>query len=699
MKNILFLLLTALLIVQCKPTDVVSNGGDKNPNVGPVAQPTADNGTLDRSIPPSAGPAPEIKIGDYDKFTLSNGVEVIVVKNDKLPRVSFSLQVDADPMLEGDKAGVIDLTGQLMRRGTKKRSKAELDEEIDFIGASLSTSGSGVFASSLSKHQDKLLDIMSDVLLNPAFKKGELDKLKKQAMSGLASQKDNPNAIAGNVSSVLKYGKNHPYGEIENEKTVESVTTDDCKSYYQTYFRPNTTRLVIVGDVDKKTLKGQLEKYFGEWEKGKVPTHKYAVPAAPKAAEVAFVDKAGAVQSVIQVTYPVDYKPGSEDAIKARVMATILGGGGFSGRLMQNLREDKAYTYGAYASLSSNELVGSFTASASVRNEVTDSAVTEFLYEMNRMTTEKVDQDDLNLILNQLSGSFSRALERPETVARFAQNIEKYDLPKDYYKNYLKKLRAVTVDDIQVMAKKYLTPKNAYILVVGNKDEVAPKLKKFSATEKVTFYDAEGNVVKVNDAAIPSDVTGKSIIAKYIKAIGGMDKLKSIEKVTMEMGLSLSGQALEGQQSMVTGKSSKLVIMAGGQPVMTQEVKDGGMFMNGQPVPMPDEATKASLIDQTYLVSEVYFGSDTKMEVKGMEKVDGKDAYKVLVTSAQGSKTTMYFDKNTGFKLREIETAMGQTSTSDYSDYKEVDGIMVPYTTKQSGQQAIKMTIKSIKIN
>jgi zinc protease len=301
--------------------------------------------------------------------------------------------------------------------------------------------------------------------------------------------------------------------------------------------------------------------------------------------------------------------------------------------------------------------------------------------------------------LNQLSGSFSRALERPETVARFAQNIEKYDLPKDYYKNYLKKLRAVTVDDIQVMAKKYLTPKNAYILVVGNKDEVAPKLKKFSANEKVTFYDAEGNIVKANDAAIPSDVTGKSIIANYIKAIGGMDKLKSVEKVTMEMGLSLSGQALEGKQDLVTGKSSKLVIMAGGQPVMTQEVKDGGMFMNGQPIPMPDEATKASLIDQTYLVPEAYFGSDTKMEVKGMETIDGKDAYKVLVTSAQGSKTTMYFDKNTGFKLREIETAMGQTSTSDYSDYKEVDGIMIPHVTKQSGQQAIKMTIKSAKIN
>lgn len=705
MKNIFFLLIASLLIVQCTPTKVVDNGNKTNP--GPIAQPTGDGGTLDRSIPPSAGPAPSIQIGDYDKFTLDNGVEVIVVTNDKLPRVSFSLQLDVDPMLEGDKAGVVDLTGQLMRRGTKKRSKAQLDEEVDFIGASLSTSGSGVFASSLTKHQDKLLDLMSDVLLNSTFNEAELDKLKKQTISGLAAQKDNPNAISGNVANILNYSKNHPYGEITTEETVGNVTRDDCVEYYKSYFRPNTTRMVIVGDVDKKALKGQLEKYFGDWKEGKVPKSKYKTPAAPKTAEVAFVDKPGAVQSVITITYPVDYTPGSPEAIKARVMNQLLGGGGFAGRLMQNLREDKAYTYGAYSALNADELVGEFSASASVRNEVTDSAVVQFLYEMRRMRTEKVAQDDLNKILNKLTGSFSRALERPETVARFAQNIEKYNLPKDYYKNYLKNLRAVTVKDIQDMAKKYLTPDNAHILIVGNKDEVAPKLAKFSKSGKVNFFDTEGNPVEDKEIEMPNDVSAESVIENYIKAIGGRDALNAVEDATIELSMSMQGMSLDALQQFKTGEKFSLVISMMGNPVMAQKFDGEQMFANGKGTAVEAEKAKELKL-QAMIAPEVAYGKmGFETELKGIEKVDGKDTYKVLVTSPTGNKTTSYYDVKTSLKVKEITiTADGPdgqstTATSIMGDYKKVEaGFMYPHKIKQSvGPQTFDMEIKSIKVN
>ncbi len=703
MKNIFFLLIMSLLIVQCTPTKVVDN--TKNP--GPIAEPTDDGGTLDRSIPPSAGPAPTIQIGDYDKFMLSNGVEVIVVANDKLPRVSFSLQLDVDPKLEGDKAGVVDLTGQLMRRGTKSRSKIQLDEEIDFIGASLNTSGTGVFASSLTKHQDKLLNLMSDVLLNSTFNEDELEKLKKQTVSGLATQKDDPNAIAGNVGGVLNYGRNHPYGEITTEETVNNITRDDCVEYYKTYFRPNTTRLVIVGDVDAKALKGQLEEYFGDWEKGKVPKSEYEMPNAPKAAEVAFVDKPGAVQSVINITYPVDYKPGSPDAIKARVMNTILGGGGFSARLMQNLREDKAYTYGSYSSLNSDELVGEFTASASVRNEVTDSAVIEILYEMKRMRDEKVPQDDLNKILNKLTGSFSRALERPETVAQFAQNIEKYNLPKDYYKNYLKNLRAVTVDDIQAMAKKYLKPENAHILVVGSKDDVAPKLAKFSKSGKVNFYDTKGNPVEDKKVELPADLSGEKVIENYLNAIGGRDKLNSVKDATITMKMSMSGMSLEAVNMFKTGKKSSLVVSMGGNPMMQQKFDGETLVANGQKVDLDADKIK-DLKKQAMIASELaYADFGMKSELKGIEKIDGNDAYKVVTVAASGNKSTAYYDVKTWLKVKEISISAdgpdGQvtTVTTYLSDYTKLEnGILFPYKMKQSvGPQSFDMEVKSVKLN
>lgn len=702
MRYIALLLTVSLLVVQCKPTDLADNSN----NAGPVAKPSTDDGVLDRSIPPVAGDAPEIQIGDYEKFTLSNGVEVIVVTNNKLPRVSFSLQLDVDPMLEGDKVGVVGLTGQLLRRGTENRTKAQLDEEVDFIGASLNTSGLGVSGSALSKHQDKLLELMSDVLLHPAFDGDELEKLKKQTISGLATQKDNPNAIAGNVANVLNYGKDHPYGEIESEATIKGIAVEDCKNYYDAYFKPNTTRLVVVGDVDKAALKQQLEKYFGDWKKGNVPTHKYKMPAAPKTAEVAFVDKPGAVQSVINITYPVDFKPGSDDAITASVMNTILGGGGFSGRLMQNLREDKAYTYGAYSSLSSDELVGDFNATASVRNEVTDSAVTQFLYEMNRLRTEKVDEDHLNLILNKLAGSFSRALERPETVARFAQNIEKYNLPKDYYKTYLKKLRAITPDDIQAMAQKYLRPDNAYILVVGNKDEVADKLKPFAASGEVNFYDSEGNPVENVEVEIDSDITGTSLLKAYLAKVGGLDKLQAIKTAEIDAAMTLgNGMSLEMSQKFITGQKSYSSVSMMGNTLQKQVFDGESLSVNGQKQELDADAVQG-LRDQAKLVSEVaYLGEGYSLELKGMENLDGQEAYKVLVNKPSGDKTTLYFDKATGLKVKEISsTDAGEqgmvTATTIFSDYREVDGVMIPFAQSVDAMgQKIQTTFKSVKLN
>jgi len=273
-------------------------------------------GQLDRSKRPQPGPAPVINLGNYDSFTLANGLKVFVVENHKLPKVSFNLIVDRDPVNEKDKAGYIDMAGQLLRTGTKTRTKDKIDQEVDFIGASLSTSSTGVFGSSLKKHVTKLLDIMSDVVLNPQFKQEELDKIKKQTLSGLASQKDDPNSIASNVATVLTYGKDHPYGELTTEATVGNITLDDLNGYYSTYFKPNISYLAIVGDIKKDEAKKLVEKYFGKWKKGEVAKNTFATPSQPLLAKVAMVDRAASVQSVINITYPIDLKVGSPDVVK-----------------------------------------------------------------------------------------------------------------------------------------------------------------------------------------------------------------------------------------------------------------------------------------------------------------------------------------------------------------------------------------------
>ncbi|HET6226348.1 MAG TPA: pitrilysin family protein, partial [Bacteroidia bacterium] len=311
-----------------------------------VAQNTPN---LNRAIRPVSGPPPSIKLGDIKSFELPNGLKVFVVENNKVPTVAYSVVLNIHPALEGDAAGLAAVTSDLITSGTKTRSKDQLDNDIDFIGAQLSASTTGLYASALSKQNKKLLEILADVLLNPDFKQEELDKIKKQTLSALAQEKDDPDAIASNVQGVLNFGKNHPYGELTTESTLNNITLEKCNTYFQTYFRPNVAYLAIVGDVKFSEIKPMIEKTFAGWQKAEVPSLIPPLPPIPTKTTVAFVNKPGAVQSVINVTYPVELKPNSDDLIKTKVLNNILGGG-FSSRLFMNLREKNGYTYGSYSS-------------------------------------------------------------------------------------------------------------------------------------------------------------------------------------------------------------------------------------------------------------------------------------------------------------------------------------------------------------
>jgi len=367
---------------------------------------------VDRSVQPKPEPAPEINLGEYESFTLENGLKVFVIENHKLPKVTFSLILDRDPILEKENTGYIELAGQLLRRGTLTKTKEKIDEEIDFIGANLNTSGSGISGSSLTKHFDKLMEIFADVLLNSDFKQEELDKLKKQMLSGLAASKDDPEAIASNLRTVLTYGADHPYGEVMTEATVNSISLDLCKQYYRNYLKPNIGYLAFVGDINLKEAKKIAEKYLGKWKKGEIENLTYPTPKAPLVTKVGISKRDASVQSVINISYPIELSKNSPDLIKASVMNAILGGT-FSARLNQNLREKHGYTYGAGSSISSDKIIGNFNASATIRNSVTDSAITEIFNEMKKLRNEKVPEAELDRIKNYLNGSFSRSLESP----------------------------------------------------------------------------------------------------------------------------------------------------------------------------------------------------------------------------------------------------------------------------------------------
>jgi predicted Zn-dependent peptidase len=659
---------------------------------------------IDRTKAPAPGKAPLIQVGSPVKYTLANGLQVFVVKNTKLPRVTASLALDLDGFTEGNKAGLADMSGQLLKRGTATKSKADLDEAVEYLGGSLSTSSMSATVSSLKKNFPQLMGLMAEVVLHPALSADELEKVRKQTLSGIESNKDDADAISNNVMKKLVFGANHAFGEITTTSTVNNVKMEDVKNFIATYWKPNIAYLVFVGDIEPAVAKALAEKNFGSWAKGNVPNLSYPKPAKPAQTYIAIVDRPASVQSVVAVATTVDLAQGSPNVIPANVMNNILGGG-FSGRLFANLREKHGFTYGAYSSLNPNRQVGIFSAEAAVRNEKTDSSVQELLREINIIRNEKVGDVELSRMKNYLSGQFARSLENPATIAGFAYNIARYKMPADYYQKYLTNLAAVNVQQVQDVAKALLNPGQMHIVIVGNAKQIAKGLEKYGP---VKYFDLEGNEVAAPvEAKADASLTPDVLLQKVVSAVGGAEAIAAIKDIQLKGSASLMGQTLEMSQTIITPGNAVTKMSMGGMAVMKQSVVDGkySVSQQGMEAPITDDV-KEGLDESALLIPELsYLAKGYKLKIVGAEKVDGKDAIDLELTTPSGKVSHRFYDAKT-FLL--VKTAKSQevpgrgvvTQQEFYNGYKAINGVQLP--TEQlidMGQLKINVKYTDIKAN
>ena len=665
--------------------------------------PAATFAQVDRSMAPEPGPAPEIILGDYTVDKLENGLTLIVVENHKLPRVSYRLTLDVDPIFEGARAGYTSMAGSLMRAGTATRTKAEIDEAVDRIGASFGTSGFGMNGRCLVKHSETLLEIMSDVLMNPTFPEEELEKERKQTLSGFASSTTDANQISGRLSRAMCYGLSHPYGESSNETTVKAITRADLMEHYASIWKPNVAYLVVVGDITPEKAKAQAEQYFGEWRPNEVEKQRYARPVPPPGNRVCFSPVPGAVQSVINITFPVYLKPGHPDVVAVSVMNTMLGGF-FGSRLNQNLREDKAYTYGARSSIGPDKLVANFSARASVRNEVTDSSLVEFLSEIRTMVESPAPDSTLQFVKNYLNGSFALSLERPETIARFALNIERYGFPADYYATYLARLDAVTVEDVQRVARTYLRPDNMNITIAGNRD-IADGLAQFAASGQVEFFDAFGEPLKDLEPA-PEGMTAMDVFNAYYTARGGAGKFDKVKGLKTVGNMAAGAMVLVMEQAHENGGAGYSRITAGGN--MMQETRFDGEkgVENAMGQSMPMDAAKVLDTRRNHDLLEFLHLADygISAELLGIEKINEVPKYVVELRRDGGVIETHWFDTETGLRTRTVRsesTPRGDmTVTLDYGATQEAKGLLFEGEVSMTNQgQTMKMTINEVVVN
>ncbi|MGH1386475.1 M16 family metallopeptidase [Kordia sp.] len=666
---------------------------------------------IDRSVQPKPGPAPKVNIGKPTTFTLKNGLTVMIVENNKLPRVSATLTIDNPLIVEGKKAGVTSLVGSLLGSGSTSISKDDFNEEVDYLGASLNFGSQSASARSLSKYFPRIMELMADAALNPNFTKEDLEAERAKILEGLKSDKKNVSAVAGRVQSVLAYGIDHPYGEFVTEETINSVTLDDVKAFHGKYFKPDNAYLIIIGDVKARDAKKLVKKLFKKWEKGAIVADTFSTASNPNATEVNFINMGNAVQSELSVQNTVNLTMKDDDYFPVLIANNILGGGG-EARLFNNLREDKKFTYGSYSSIGNNKkTISTFRATASVRNAVTDSAVVEILKEIKSISTELVSDEELKNVKAKYVGRFVTGIERPSTIATYALSIITQDLPKDFYETYLEKIEAVTKEDVLRAAKKYFLNDKLRIVVTGKGSEVIDALENLSFGGKkipVKFYDQYGAPTKkpVFKKPIPAGVTAQTVIDNYINAIGGKDKLMTVSTLVQEMGASFQGMDMSMVMKQKNPNMLSVDVSIAGMGSVNKQVFDGEtgyMAGQGQKADMPAEML-ADMKSRKGLFAELYYDS-SKLTLKGIESVDGKDAYAVVIEKATGEKTTNFYDVKTGLKVKETSMVKGQGGQEVpqdrfFSDYTEVDGIKIPHgMVVPAGGQKIEFSVISVKVN
>ena len=660
---------------------------------------------INRSSIPEAGPMPSIQLKKPVQFELKNGLQVLIVENHKLPRVSIQLSIDTPPILEGEKVGTSSLLSAMIGKGSARISKDDFNEEVDFLGANLSFGALSAYGQSLSKVYPRILELMAQGALNPSFDQEEFEKEKEKIITGLKSNEKSVEAIASRLQQAVAYGKDHPNGEFETPEQIENITIDDITNFYNTYFIPNNAYLVIIGDVEVEAAKKMVKSLFGKWKKSKNPPSYQATAQNTDEVQINFVDMPNAKQSVVAVQSLVDLKMNDEDYLDALLANKILGGGS-SARLFLNLREDKAYTYGSYSSIGNSKYdKARFRAYASVRNAVTDSAAVELLKEIDRIQNQLVSDKELADAKANYIGSFIMNIEKPETVARYALNIATEELPADFYETYLSRLEAIDATDVLAAAKKYLDINKTQVVVAGKGKEVLEPLEQLTFKGKklkVNYYDK--TVVKIErpsyEEEIPEGVTAQSVIESYLTAIGGRELLTSVEAISYKAKAQTQGMTIEFSVLKTSDQQYKQSLSKMGN-LMSEKVFDGEngyMILRGKKTPIPVEQID-KVIQEAQLFKELKLDFD-QVKMESIEQLGDQKVYKIQLAEGEYA----YYDTQNGLKLMEstLIEMNGQTieNSIKFSDYKTQEGIQFPFIfTQQMGPQELEFKVEELKIN
>ena len=701
-------------------------------------------------LPPRPLPARDVKFPPYEVRTLANGMQVIAVLHHEQPAVSIRLLVRAgaaqDPKGKG---GVAALTSALLDQGTTTKSAYEIADAIDSIGGGLGTgAGSDLSFVNVVIMKDSFamaMDLLADVVHNPAFAEEEIERQRQQVLSGLQVSAGDPDYLASVVFDRLVYGF-HPYG-LPNSGTAESITSltrADLQEYHKKYFVPNNMILAVVGDVTGEEAFGAAERVFGKWPRAEVPVVKPVEPPPPTR-RVVIIDKPDAVQTEIRVGH-LGIPRKHPDYMALDLAFKILGGEG-ANRLHRVLRSERGLTYGASADIQTLKQSGDFMAETDTRTETTGEALRLIFEEYSKLRRDRVYDRELADAQAYLAGNFPLTIETPDAIATQVLNAVFYELPLDEIATYRERVQAVSPDDVQRVAREYVMTDRLSVVLVGNAAGFLPQLKGLGFTDFEVIPIGEVDLMAASlrretrrsapqqeQVALPrvgagqslayapvpaqaaqgasADTRSRDLLRRVIEAKGGLTRLKGVKTVVADAKTTFRMEQgpLESMTKTYVVYPDKFRVDAKvGDADVQQVFNSGSAWMkdpNGiheAPPPIRDDFAASVRRD---LIPLLIGAAEGKLTAKASEEGRGGSVTRVLEISGEGVKPVRLFIDANGLVARQSFETSGPegkpvTAEEAFSDYRAVDGIQVPFTAEvlREGHAILTRTLINVKFN
>jgi len=689
------------------------------PPAGPT-RPATDDPWAEAELidEPTPQPPRAVKLPPVKRFTLKNGLEVMVVESSTVPVASMQLAIKTGEIDQPrDKVGVAAFTAEMLTKGTRRRTAAQIAESVEFVGGSLSAASTNestfLSCSALAKDLDTCLALLPELMTQPTFPAAEMDTVRDRLLAAVRQRKDSAGALASAHFVNLLWGEDHPRGWPMSGRTIASIGRDDLIQWHRRWFVPNNAVLAIAGDVNADDLRAKLERGFRTWRRGKVARNKDSTKPELRGLKVRVVDMPKQTQSHIRVGH-FGVARGDADYLDMLVMNYSFGGGGFSSRLMKVVRSEGGKTYGASSSFDRDNRPGAFVAQTFTRTGETAATLKLVLTELARMATGGPSEKEVADAKAAIAGSYATRFGSANAIASALLDADLHGFNQEFVKTFALRVAEVSLESARAAAKDRLDPTNLAIVIVGNASEIVPQLEAagLPAPEVLSHLDP---IARYEREAPPIDPAtakqARALLDRALKAKGGAAKLQGVKSIRFEGDAELSqgGQTQSAKQTRLWASPGKVridvTLAAMGVQISLAATDAGGWVRQAvgtrsQVADLPADRVAGQLWRNGEMMLLRHRQTDAVVGLLDDETVDGV-TYKVVYLADGDGKhpSKLYIHPKTFLLERLSYTEQGIDNLEVFSDFKRVQGIQIAHQRDTLGQQSSKFSVKTITIN